>query len=93
MNLENILRRSAVVTLGSAAAIFSTLGYISFERGDNASCWTYAAFTAINIALATLSYRYHSRKINSEETGFFGLPNEVMEELEKKNSSGYRARG
>lgn len=93
MSLEKILRYLAVGSLGSAGTIFSVLSYRSFERGDNISSSVYAALALISAASATLFYKYHSRKINSEETGFFGLPNRVMEELEKKNSSGYRAQG
>lgn len=92
MGLENkVLRFLAVGTLVSAATIFSALSYRSFERGDNTSLGTYATLTAISAALAITFQRYRSRKTNSEETGFFGVPDQVIIDGWKRDSGRYKS--
>lgn len=91
MSLEKVVRCLAVGSLGSVAAIFSALSYRSFERGDNASLGTYAALTAISAALAITFQRYRLRKTNSEETGVFGVPDQVIIDGWKRDSGRYKS--
>lgn len=87
MSLENILRNSAVGTLASASAIFLVSGYRSFVEGENLSGATYFLASLIPIALATAGYRYrHYSSKTSEETGLFGVPDQAIRAIEKRDS-------
>lgn len=89
MGLENIVRRSVQFTLASAGAILLVLSYRAFFRGESVSGTTYALSSLIPIALAANSYRSSPRRKNSEETGSFGVPDQVIRAIEKRDSGRY----
>jgi len=89
MGLENIVRRSVPFILASAGAILLVLSYRAFFRGESVSGTTYALSSLIPIALAANSYRSSPRRSNSKETGVFGVPDESIRAIERRDSGRY----
>lgn len=89
MGLEDkVLRGLSTASIAGAATIttFTGLSCYYFSYGHKSEGLMYALAAACTASLTYLSYKRVEKLSKSEETGFFGLPNEVIKDLEKKNS-------
>ena len=92
MSLENrLLRTATVASTASASLIFSLLGYDSFTEKDFKTAIAYTLSAAISGILSVYSYGRSTNNFN-QKIGHFGVSDEAIRAIEKRDSGRYTTR-
>ncbi len=92
MGLERLVGRlSGFVAASNAGLLFSNLAYGSFKEGNMKESLTYITASLISFIISGYCYKslHTQRGYNQEETGVFGVPDQVIRTIEKRDSGRY----
>ncbi len=86
MGLERLVGFAATATAG---VTFVTIGYGSFREGKVVEALTYSAASLIAFLLTGVCYRSYKNITSNQETGVFGVPDQVIRAIEERDSGRY----